>query len=40
VEDGAFRAIPPALGALLGIESFREVPLTNSLDETVGSISV
>jgi L-asparaginase II len=38
-EDGAYRAIPPALGALLGIESFREVPVMNSLGETVGSIS-
>ena len=38
-EDGAYRAIGPALGALLGIDSYREVPLTNSLGETVGSIS-
>ena len=38
-EDGSYRAISSALGVLLGLDSFREVPLTNSLGETVGSIS-
>ncbi|HEX7084626.1 MAG TPA: asparaginase [Gaiellaceae bacterium] len=38
VEDGASRALRPALGALLGIDAFREVPVENSLGETVGSI--
>ena len=38
-EDGSYRAIRSALGVLLGIDSFREVPLTNSLGETVGSVS-
>jgi L-asparaginase II len=38
-EDGSYRAIGPALGALLGIDAFREVPVMNSLGETVGSIS-
>jgi L-asparaginase II len=38
-EDGSYRAIRSALGVLLGLESFREVPVTNSLGENVGSIS-
>ena len=38
-EDGSYRAIRSALGVLLGLDSFREVPLTNSLGETVGSVS-
>lgn len=38
-EDGAFRAIGPALGALLDIDELRELPVTNSLGERVGSIS-
>jgi L-asparaginase II len=38
-EDGSYRAIRPALGVVLGLEAFREVPVTNSLGETVGSIS-
>jgi L-asparaginase II len=39
VEDGASRALRPAIGAVLGIESFRDVPVCNSLGEVVGSIS-
>ena len=39
VEDGAYRAIAPALALVLGIDELREVPLTNSLGEHVGSIS-
>jgi L-asparaginase II len=38
-EDGSFRAIRPALGVVLGIDAYREVPVTNSLGETVGSVS-
>lgn len=39
-EDGAYRAIGPALGKLLGLEAFLEAPLTNSRGETVGSIGL
>ena len=39
VEDGSSRALRPALGAVFGIEAFREVPVRNSLGEVVGSIS-
>ncbi len=38
-EDGSFRAIRPALGVVFGIDAFRDVPMTNSLGEVVGSIS-
>ena len=38
-EDGSYRAIRSALGVLLGLDDFREVPVTNSLGEIVGSIS-
>jgi L-asparaginase II len=38
-EDGAFRAIRPALGLVLGIDEFLELPVRNSLGEVVGSIS-
>jgi L-asparaginase II len=38
-EDGAYRAIRPALGALLGIDEFAETPVRNSRGETVGVIS-
>jgi len=38
-EDGAYRAIRPALGLVLGIDEFRETPVRNSLGEVVGSIS-
>jgi L-asparaginase II len=39
VEDGANRALRPALGVLLGIEEFLSVPLTNSRGEAVGQIT-
>jgi len=39
-EDGAYRAIRPALGELLGIEEFAETPVTNSRGEVVGVISL
>jgi L-asparaginase II len=38
-EDGAYRAIRPALGIVLGIDEFLETPVRNSLGEVVGSIS-
>jgi L-asparaginase II len=38
VEDGASRALRPAIGRLLGIEAFRTVPVRNSLGEVVGSL--
>jgi L-asparaginase II len=38
-EDGAYRAIAPALALVLGIDELREVPVTNSRGETVGSVS-
>lgn len=38
-EDGAFRAIGPALALVLEVDELREVPVRNSLGETVGSIS-
>ncbi|HVU79480.1 MAG TPA: asparaginase [Gaiellaceae bacterium] len=38
-EDGASRAIAPALAQVLGIDELREVPVRNSLGEVVGSIS-
>ncbi len=38
-EDGSSRALRPALGAIFDIPEFREVPVTNSLGEVVGSIS-
>ena len=39
-EDGAYRAIGPALGRLLGIDAFRETPVTNSRGEVVGVIGL
>ncbi len=39
VEDGAMRAVRPAIGAILGIDEFREVPLRSSLGEVVGVLS-
>jgi L-asparaginase II len=39
VEDGAFRALRPALAQVFGLEQFREVPVHNSRGEVVGSIS-
>jgi L-asparaginase II len=38
VEDGASRALRPAIGHVLGVEAFRTVPLRNGLGEVVGSI--
>jgi L-asparaginase II len=38
VEDGSSRGLRPALGALLGIESFAEVAVLNSLGERVGTV--
>ncbi len=40
VEDGSLRAIRPALGHLLGIDGFTEVPVTNSRGETVGALRI
>jgi L-asparaginase II len=40
VEDGAYRAIGPALGTFLGIDELRETPRRNSRDEVVGVIAV
>jgi L-asparaginase II len=39
VEDGATRALRPALGTVLGIASFRTIPVRNSLGDVVGSIA-
>jgi L-asparaginase II len=39
VEDGASRALRPALGKLFGIDAFREVAIRSSRGEVVGSIS-
>jgi L-asparaginase II len=38
VEDGSSRALRPALGAVLGVDGFAEVPVVNSLGEQVGVI--
>ena len=38
-EDGAYRAIGPALAQVLEIDELRELPVRNSLGEVVGSIS-
>src|SRR4051812_1569469 len=38
VADGNGRGLRPAVGAVLAIESFATVPLTNSRGETVGAI--
>ncbi|HEV8460268.1 MAG TPA: asparaginase [Gaiellaceae bacterium] len=38
-EDGAFRAIRPALGRVLGIDELLETPVRNSRGEIVGSIA-
>src|SRR5579884_752925 len=40
VEDGAYRAIRPALGHVLGVGELLETPVTNSRGETVGVISL
>jgi L-asparaginase II len=39
-EDGAYRAIGPALGLVLEIDELAEVPLKNSLGEIVGAITL
>ena len=39
-EDGAYRAIGPALGRLLGLDELLEMPLTNSRGEVVGAIGL
>ena len=39
-EDGAYRAIRPALGLVLGIDEFRETPVRNSRGELVGVVSL
>jgi L-asparaginase II len=39
-EDGAYRAIGPALALVLGIDELAETPLKNSLGETVGAITL
>jgi L-asparaginase II len=39
VEDGATRALRPALAEVFGIDAFREVDVHNSRGEVVGSIS-
>jgi L-asparaginase II len=38
-EDGAYRAIAPALAQVLDVDELREVHVRNSLGEVVGSIS-
>jgi L-asparaginase II len=38
-EDGASRAIAPALAQVLEIDELREVPVRNSLGEVVGSVA-
>jgi L-asparaginase II len=40
VEDGSSRALRPALGLIFGIDEFREVPISNSLGEIVGAITL
>jgi L-asparaginase II len=40
VEDGTSRALRPALGHILGIERFREVPVSNSRGEIVGALKI
>jgi len=39
-EDGAFRAIGPALALVLGVDELAETPLKNSLGEVVGAITL
>jgi L-asparaginase II len=39
-EDGAYRAIGPAVAHVLGIEQLREAPLRNSRGELVGVVSL
>jgi L-asparaginase II len=37
-EDGGSRALRPVLGSLLGVDALAEVPVRNSLGETVGVV--
>ena len=39
-EDGAYRAIRPALGLVLGIDELLETPVRNSRGEVVGAITL
>jgi L-asparaginase II len=39
-EDGAYRAIGPALALVLGIDELAETPVQNSLGEIVGAITL
>jgi L-asparaginase II len=39
-DDGAYRAIGPALALVLGIDEFAETPVTNSRGELVGAITL
>jgi L-asparaginase II len=39
-EDGAYRAIGPALAFVLGIDELAEIPVRNSRDELVGAITL
>jgi L-asparaginase II len=39
-EDGAYRAIGPALARVLGIDELAETPVKNSLGEVVGAITL
>jgi L-asparaginase II len=39
-EDGAYRAIGPALALVLGIDELAETPVTNSRGELVGAIAL
>jgi L-asparaginase II len=39
VEDGAQRALRPALAQVLGVDALRSVPVCNSLGDVVGSIA-
>jgi L-asparaginase II len=40
VEDGANRALRPAIAHVLGVEQFAEVPVLSSTDEVVGAITL
>ena len=40
VEDGANRALRPAIAHVLGVEEFAEVPVLSSRDEVVGAITL
>jgi L-asparaginase II len=39
-EDGAYRAIGPALALVLGVDELAETPVHNSRGETVGAITL